>query len=93
MEPTEDRAVSAGSVNYDDQPIVQLEIDGVDYRLDTGLGAAVAVSSRESGTWEWSPVTEGRWDGRRLRARGVEHVIALQLGEALGVAMSSRGES
>ena len=68
MEIEPDRQVSATSINYEDQPIVQAQIDGVDYRVDTGLGSAVAISSREAGTWAWTPVAEGRWDGRRLRA-------------------------
>ena len=92
MEIERDRQVSATSINYDDQPIVQAQIDGVDYRVDTGLGSAVAISSREAGTWAWTPVAEGRWDGSRLRARKLDHPVASRLGEALAEAMSQRGE-
>ena len=38
MEIESDRQVSATSINYDDQPIVQAQIDGVDYRVDTDYG-------------------------------------------------------
>jgi hypothetical protein len=92
MEIEPNRQVSATSINYDDQPIVQAQIDGVDYRVDTGLGSAVAISSREAGTWAWTPVAEGRWDGRRLRARKLDHPVASRLGEALAEAMSQRDE-
>ena len=82
----------AGSVNYDDAPIVELEVDDVAYRLDTGHGSAVAVSRRAVGTWDWAPVTEGRWDGSRLRAKCLDHEIVAALARALGDAMRNREE-
>ena len=92
MENKPDRQVSATNINYDDQPIVQAQIDGVDYRVDTGLGSAVAISSREMGTWAWTPVAEGRWDGSRLRASKLDHPVTSRLGAALADAMSQRDE-
>jgi hypothetical protein len=92
MQISEDRPVSAASVNYDDTPIAQVQVDGTDYRVDTGLGSAVAVSRRQAGTWEWAPVTEGRWDGSRLRAKGLDFPIITALAAALALAMSERAE-
>jgi len=92
MDTTQDRQVSAASVNYDESPIAEAHVEGVDYRLDTGHGSAVAVSMRRAGTWAWTPVVEGRWDGRRLRAKGLDHPVILRLSEALAEAMSARGE-
>jgi hypothetical protein len=92
MQPVENRQISAGSVNYDDQPIVELEIDGVAYRLDTGRGSAVAVSQRKADTWTWTPVAEGRWDGSRLRAKGLDHQVVTALAQALNAAMRDREE-
>jgi hypothetical protein len=92
METTQDSSVSASSVNYDDSPIVQLEVEGVDYRVDTGLGSAVAVSRRAEGTWQWSPVTEGKWDGRRLKARELDHAVITALSQALASAMKALEE-
>ena len=93
MQPTKNSALSAASVNYDDLPIVELEIEGVAYRLDTGRGSAVAVSQREAGTWTWTPVTEGRWDGSRLRAPGLDYEVVSALAHALGEAMRDREET
>jgi hypothetical protein len=92
MQPIENRHISADSINYDDQPIVELEIDGVAYRLDTGHGSAVAVSQRKADTWTWTPVAEGRWDGSRLRAKGLNYQVVTALAQALGAAMRDREE-
>jgi hypothetical protein len=92
MQTTEDRPVSAGSVNYDDTPIVQLQVEEVDYRVDTGLGSAVAVSRWQEGSWEWAPVTEGRWDGTRLRAKGLDFPVVTALAAALAQAMRDQSE-
>ena len=90
MEMTEDLAASPGTVNYDEQPVAEAEIEGVEYRVDPGHGSAVAISRREVGTWDWVFVMEGRWDGVRLKARGLGHAIVDVLGCALARAM--RGE-
>jgi hypothetical protein len=92
MQPTVINAVSAESVSYEEAPLAELEVDGVAYRVDPGRGSSVAVSRRESGSWDWTPVTEGRWDGSRLRAKGLEHPIVTALADALGVAMRERAK-
>ena len=86
------KELSAGEVNYEEAPIVTLEVDGVQYRVDTGHGSAVAISQRQQGTWDWAPVTQGRWDGSRLRAKCLNHVVNTALAEALSAAMGEREE-
>jgi len=81
METTENQGGT--SIDYDGIPIVEEQIDGTDYRIDAGRGAAVAISARETGTWSWQAVSEGRWDGVRLRAKGLGYPIVEQLGKAL----------
>lgn len=86
------KELSAGEVNYEETPIVTLEVDDIEYRIDTGRGSAVAISQRQQGTWDWTPVTEGRWDGSRLRAKCLNHVVNTALAEALSAAMGEREE-
>ena len=75
------------NVNYDDDPLARAQIDGIDYRVDGGLGPAVAVSQRAAGTWDWTLVSEGKWDGIRLRARGLDYPVVSVLAQALAEAM------
>jgi hypothetical protein len=90
MQTTEN---SASSVNYDEAPLVLQQVDGVDYRIDSGHGSAVAVSSRSEGTWDWQWVAEGKWDGSRLRVRGLGHPVSSLLEKALALAMKDRSDS
>jgi hypothetical protein len=92
MRDAEMNQLSADRVNYEETALVTLQVDGVDYRIDTGHGSAVAVSRRQPGTWDWTLVTEGRWDGSRLRAKGLDHPIITALAQALGAAMRNREE-
>ena len=92
MQITEIKQISADGVNYEEAPIVTLEVDGEDYRVDTGHGSAVAISRRPLGTWDWSPVTEGRWDGSRLHAKCLSHSVVTALAQALSAAMRELGE-
>jgi hypothetical protein len=92
MHETEIKQLSADGVNYEEAPIVVLEVEGIEYRIDTGHGSAVAISQRQQGTWSWAPVTEGRWDGSRLRAKCLSHQVNAALAEALGSAMRERAE-
>ena len=86
------KQLSADGVNYEEAPIVTLEVDGIEYRIDTGHGSAVAISQREQGTWDWTPMTEGSWDGSRLRAKCLSHQVNTALADALSVAMCERKE-
>jgi hypothetical protein len=92
MRDTETNQLSADRVNYEEAALATLEVDGVDYRIDTDHGSAVAVSQREPGTWDWTLVAEGRWDGSRLRAKGLDPQLITALAQALGAAMRERQE-
>lgn len=93
MQIKPDRAAATANVNHDETPIVQLEIEGVDYRIDTGFGSALAISSRAGGTWDWAVLAEGRWDGVRLRAKPLERPLVAVLERALAAAMADRDEA
>lgn len=93
MQDVVTKELSADGVNYEEAPLVTLEVDGVEYRIDAGLGSAVAISQRQSGTWRWTPVVEGRWDGSRLRAKGLGHLVNTALTDALSAFMRAREEA
>ncbi len=73
---------SESSVNYDSPALLELEIEGVDYRLDSGKqGTALCISSRASGSWGWAFVGEARWDGD-LRSKALERRTLVTLSQA-----------
>jgi hypothetical protein len=86
----EDSIVTGGNVNYDEPALVEVEADGVDYRLDAGQGSSVAISHRPTGRWQWSVLAEGRWDGSTLRAKPLGFELSSTLGRALAQAMQER---
>jgi len=75
-------------VNYDSAPLLELEIDGVDYRLDGGKqGTALCISTRASGSWGWAFAGEARWDGD-LRSKVLERRTLATLSKAFREALS-----
>jgi hypothetical protein len=59
-------------VNYESPALLELEIEGVDYRLDGGKqGTAICISTRPAGTWDWAFGGEAKWDGD-LRCKAFE---------------------
>jgi len=78
-------------VNYDSSPVAETAIDGTEYRIDAGKqGTAICVSTRPSGSWDWSFLCEARWDGSELRAKTLERGIRTQLSRALSSAMQDQ---
>jgi hypothetical protein len=76
-------------VNYDSPPLVEVEIDGVDYRLDGGKqGTALCISTRAAGTWDWTFGGEARWDGD-LRSKAFERKTLGALGQAFKLALAN----
>ena len=64
---------AAEVVNYDSPPLVEVEIEGTDYRLDAGKqGTALCISTRPAGSWDWSFGGEARWDVGSLRCKAFE---------------------
>ncbi len=92
MQATVIKELSASEVNYEEAPLLTLEVESIEYRIDTGYLSAVAISQREPGTSIWVPVTEGRWDGTRLREKRLSHTVNAALAEALRFAMAQREE-
>lgn len=85
---TEHMNSNDGAVNYDSTPVAEATLDGTDYRLDAGkAGTALCVSTRPTGSWDWSFVCEARWDGSELRAKALERSVRLQLSRALSSAL------
>jgi hypothetical protein len=80
----------ATTVNYDSGPVLELAIADVDYRVDAGKhGTALCISTRASGTWDWSFLGEARWDGSELRMRSLDRDIRIELSRALVQALES----
>jgi hypothetical protein len=71
-------------VNYDSDPVLEVEIPGLDYRLDPGKqGTALCISTRECGTWDWAYVGEAKWDALMLRCQALPRPIREELSKAL----------
>ena len=87
MQPSPEK--SAPSVDYDFTPVAELEVDGTQYRLDPGFRGAIAISGRSAGTWSWSLLCEGNWDGVRLKAKGLDRSVVASLEKALRAAGES----
>ncbi|HEX6277380.1 MAG TPA: hypothetical protein VFZ53_30265 [Polyangiaceae bacterium] len=82
--------VSDGGVNYESTPLVELELDGIQYRIDAGKqGTALCISTRDAGTWAWSFGGEARWDGSMLRAKAFERPVLTSLATALRAALEN----
>jgi hypothetical protein len=77
-------AVSDGPVNFEEPALLELELDGTDYRLDSGrAGTALCISTRPSGTWGWTFRGEARWQSNVLRCKAFDRAVLGQLGKAL----------
>jgi len=76
------------TVNYDGVALVEMAIEGIEYRLDAGKqGTALCVSTRAEGSHDWEFLSEARWDGRDLRTRSLDRSIAQRLSHALARAI------
>jgi hypothetical protein len=74
-------------VNFDEPAVVEVEIEGTDYRLDSGrAGTALCISTRLSGSWDWTFRGEARWQANVLRCKAFDRDVLLQLSKALAEA-------
>ena len=74
-----DEAAGESPVNYEEAALLELEIDGTDYRIDVGrAGTALCISTRPSGSWSWVFRGEAKWQVSQLRCRALaQHVPGL----------------
>jgi hypothetical protein len=80
----------SASVNYDSPALVEVEIDGTEYRVDSGKqGTALCISTRVSGTWDWSFGGEARWDVNYLRSKAFDRRTLEQLSKAFANALQN----
>jgi hypothetical protein len=78
------------AVNYEEAALLELEIDGTDYRLDVGrAGTALCISTRPSGSWSWVFRGEARWQVNTLRCKALDRSVLTQLARALAEAAAS----
>jgi len=78
------------AVNYDEAALLELEIDGTDYRLDVGrAGTALCISTRPSGRWSWVFRGEARWQANMLRCKSLDRDVLTRLSHALAEAAAS----
>lgn len=85
-----DPGSSDGSINYDSTPLVETEVDGVQYRLDAGKqGTALCISTRSPGSYDWQFLSEAKWDGRDMRVKSLDRSILQPLSLALRAAMEN----
>jgi hypothetical protein len=83
LEPAAEAEVQS-PVNYDDEGIGEVEIDGQIYRFDSGKqGTALCLSLRRDGAWRWSYLGELRWDGRDLRSKALDRSLLTRLSVSL----------
>jgi hypothetical protein len=76
------------AVNYEGVALVEVAIEGIEYRLDAGKqGTALCVSTRAEGSHDWEFLSEARWDGRDLRTRSLDRSVAQRLSHALAQAI------
>jgi hypothetical protein len=81
---------AAAPVNYDSPPIVEVEIEGTDYRVDSGKqGTALCISTRATGTWDWSFGGEARWEVSYLRSKAFDRRTLEQLSRAFKQALET----
>jgi hypothetical protein len=86
MQTQEASPDAESAIDYDFPPVAELELEGTQYRVDVGARSAIAVSGRATGTWTWALLTQGSWDGVRLKAKGLERLTVAALEKALRAA-------
>ena len=80
---------TASGVNYEGASLVEVTVGEADYRVDAGKqGTAFSISSRPTGTWDWTFGGEARWDGTALRSRAYERRVLTELSTALASALA-----
>lgn len=83
-------AAGDSPVNYEEAALVELEIEGTQYRIDAGrAGTALCISTRPAGSWSWMFRGEARWQANVLRAKAFDRPVLAQLSKALAEAAAA----
>lgn len=83
-------AEAESPVNFEESALVELEIEGTDYRIDSGrAGTALCISTRVSGSWGWQFRGEARWQANVLRCKSFDRPVLTELGQALAAAAAA----
>ncbi len=79
-------------INYERGALVEIEINGAEYRLDVGKhGIGLCISKRVRGQPQWQVLSAARWNGRALRASALDQHIAARLSAAFERAVEQLG--
>jgi hypothetical protein len=78
-------------INYDRGALVEVEINGAEYRLDVGKHGIGLCISRRVGGHAWQVLSAARWNGRALRAGALDQQIAARLSAAFERAVEQLG--
>ena len=90
MNSNHSEPATSQNVSYDGPPLVELTLGETDFRIDAGKqGTAVSISSRPTGSWDWTFGGEARWDGSELRSRAFERRVLTELSSAMASALES----
>ena len=82
-----DEAAGESPVNYEEAALLEVELDGTDYRIDVGrAGTALCISTRPSGSWSWVFRGEAKWQVSQLRCRALDRDVLTRLSRALAEA-------
>ena len=88
--PAIEAPAAQGQVNFDEAALVELELDGTDYRLDAGrAGTALCISTRPSGSWDWTFRGEAKWQANVLRCKAFDRGVLTRLSQALAEVSSA----
>jgi hypothetical protein len=75
---------SSSQVNYDSPAVLELELDGTQFRIDSGKqGTSLCISQRAAGSWDWAFIGEAKWDGSLLRSKALDRRVLQPLSVAL----------
>ena len=74
--------------NYDEPGIIEHDIDGLTYRIDSGKqGTRLALSTRPIDTWDWTFVAEMKWDGRLFNCKPLDFETRKELSQVFKAAL------
>jgi hypothetical protein len=78
------------NMSYDGPPIVEVTLEATDFRIDSGKqGTALSISTRPTGSWDWTFAGEARWDGSDLRCRTFDRSVLVELSTAFAAALAN----